>query len=94
MPWESPLTTLKNSLTGPVALVLSILGVLVCGAMLIFGSQINDFVRGVVVLVLVVSMIIAASNFLSALGFGSGATIGEEGGNRDGITQSADSSGQ
>ena len=39
LPWESPLTTVKNSLTGPVALAVSTCALFACGAVLVFDSH-------------------------------------------------------
>jgi type IV secretion system protein TrbC len=67
LPWETPLATIKDSITGPVAYVISVLGVVVTGATLIFGGEINEFVRRIVLLVMVISLIVAATNILSTL---------------------------
>jgi type IV secretory pathway VirB2 component (pilin) len=74
LPWETPLETLRDSITGPVAYTISLLGVVVAGAALVFGGEINDFVRRMIMLVLVISLIIFAANFLSTL-FNTGAVI-------------------
>jgi type IV secretory pathway VirB2 component (pilin) len=74
LPWETPLQTLRDSITGPVAYTISLLGVVVAGAALVFGGEINDFVRRMIMLVLVISLIIFAANFLSTL-FNTGAVI-------------------
>jgi type IV secretion system protein TrbC len=74
LPWETPLETLRDSITGPVAYTISLLGVVVAGAALVFGGEINDFVRRMIMLVLVISLIIFAANFLSTL-FNAGAVI-------------------
>jgi type IV secretory pathway VirB2 component (pilin) len=76
LPWESPLTTLANSFTGPVPYAISLIGIVSVGGVVIFGGELGYFVRGLLVLVLVISMIVAAKNFLSGLGFNSGAEIG------------------
>ena len=70
--WDSPLTTLKNDITGPVAFTISLLGVVAAGAALVFGGEINEFTRRVMMLVLVVSFVVAATNFASALGITGG----------------------
>src|SRR3954447_8685421 len=75
LPWEAPLTTLTNSFTGPVPYAISLLGIVCVGGMVIFGGELGYFVRGLLVLVLVIAMIIAAKNFLSGLGFNAGAEI-------------------
>lgn len=78
LPWEQPLTTLSNSVTGPIAYSVSLLGIVCCGAVLIFaGGQINEFVRGVLFCVLVIAFIVAAKNTLTAFGFAAGAEITE-----------------
>jgi type IV secretory pathway VirB2 component (pilin) len=74
LPWETPLEKIRDSLTGPVAYVISLLGIVVAGATLVFGGEINDFVRRIIMLVLVISLIIWASNVLETL-FQSGAVI-------------------
>ena len=76
LPWEAPLTTLSNSITGPVAYGVSIIGVVGAGGILIFaGGQINEFLRAVLYVVLVTAFIIAAKNTMTAFGWGAGAEI-------------------
>src|SRR3984957_1354823 len=45
LPWDTPLTTLKNDLTGPVAFTISLLAMVACGAALVLGGEIIEFVR-------------------------------------------------
>lgn len=77
--WEGPLQTLTRSIQGPVAFAISLLGVVVCGAMLVFGGEINEFVRRAIMLVLVVAMIAFAANILTGL-FSYGALVVVAGG--------------
>ncbi len=77
--WEGPLQTLTRSIQGPVAFAISLLGVVVCGAMLVFGGEINEFVRRAIMLVLVVAMIAFAANILTGL-FNYGALVPLAGG--------------
>jgi type IV secretion system protein TrbC len=72
--WETPLQTVRNSITGPVAYAVSLLGIVVTGIALVFGGEINEFVRRIIMLVLVISLILFASQMLSTL-FNSGAVI-------------------
>jgi type IV secretory pathway TrbD component/type IV secretory pathway VirB2 component (pilin) len=44
LPWDAPLTTLKNDITGPVAFTISLLAMVACGAALVFGGEIHEFV--------------------------------------------------
>lgn len=74
LPWETPLQTLSNSIKGPVAYAVSLMGIVAAGAMLIWGGEINEFVRRIIMLILVISLIVFASNILTTL-FNSGATI-------------------
>ena len=68
--------TLSNSITGPVAYGISIIGLVAAGGVLIFaGGELNHFTRTVVLIVLVISLIIAAKNTMSAFGWGAGAEI-------------------
>ena len=74
LPWETPLQTLSNSISGPVAYGLSLIGLVVSGGVLIFmGGELNHFAR---VVVLVISFIIAGKNTMSTFGWGGGAEIG------------------
>ncbi|MCW3477675.1 TrbC/VirB2 family protein [Limobrevibacterium gyesilva] len=74
LPWDTPLTTLKNDLTGPVAFTISLLAMVACGAALVFGGEINEFVRRIIMLVLVCAFIVGVTNLASALGI-SGAIV-------------------
>lgn len=75
LPWEGPLDTLKRSLSGPVALAISIIAIVITGATLIFGSEIDGFARKMIVVVLVIAVIVAANSFLTTLFGTSTATI-------------------
>jgi type IV secretion system protein TrbC len=74
MPWDTPLTTLRDDLTGPLAFTLSLLAFVVAGVALIFGGEMSHFVRGVVMAVMVASMLTGIVNFAAALGI-AGATV-------------------
>jgi type IV secretion system protein VirB2 len=74
LPWESPLNTIRDSLKGPVALAISLIGIVVTGAMLIFGGEINEFARRVIMMVLVVALLVQANTILTTL-FTSGAVL-------------------
>lgn len=74
LPWDGPLAKLAASVTGPVAFVVSLLGLVgtLCG--LIWGGDMNGVLRGLIVLILIISILVAATNFLSVM-FGVGAEI-------------------
>jgi type IV secretion system protein VirB2 len=75
MPWETGLTNLQASITGPVATAISLIAIVAAGAMLIFGGNIQGFMRTTVFIVLVIGIIISASNILTAFGYTASANI-------------------
>jgi type IV secretory pathway VirB2 component (pilin) len=74
LPYETWLQSLRNSMTGPVAFTLSIVGIVVAGGVLIFGGELNAFVRTLVFIVLVMGLLVGAQNLMNF--FGQGALIG------------------
>ncbi len=78
LPWEGPLATVQASLTGPVAIAVSIMAIMVAGAVLVWGGEINDFARRLVMIVLVVAIIAGAVTIFNTLFTAPGATIGIE----------------
>ena len=94
LPYETWLTSLQNSVTGPVAFTLSIIGIVVAGGVLIFGGDLNGFFRTLIFIVLVMALLVGAQNIMSTL-FARGAvitsTVSDNGGNssvmnRTGVT--------
>ena len=75
LPFDSWLTKIQNSITGPFAFTVSIVGIVGAGAALIFGGEMNGFLRSLIFIVLVLAFIISAQNVLSAV-TGKGAMIG------------------
>lgn len=74
LPYEGWLTNLRNSVTGPVAFALSIIGIVVAGGVLIFGGDLNGFFRTLIFIVLVMALLVGAQNVMSTF-FGRGAEI-------------------
>lgn len=74
LPYESWLTKLRESMTGPVAYAISIIGIIAAGAMLVFGGEISAFMKTIVYVVLVMCFIIGANALMSNL-FGRAAEI-------------------
>jgi type IV secretion system protein VirB2 len=68
LPYEAGLGSLYTSLTGPVPFIISLVGIVACGAMLIFGGEISGFLRTMVFLVLVISVIVQATAVVSMFG--------------------------
>lgn len=78
MPWEGPLQTIKNSLTGPVAGYIALIAIMICGAILIFGGDISGFARNLVNVVLACAVILGASSIITNLFPAAGAVINAE----------------
>ena len=74
LPYESWLTNLRNSVTGPVAFALAMIGIVVAGGVLIFGGDLNGFFRTLIFVVLVMALLVGAQNMMSSF-FGRGAEI-------------------
>lgn len=67
LPYESWLVNLRNSVTGPVAFTLSIVGIVVAGGILIFGGELNAFFRTLIFIVLVMALLVGANNIMTNL---------------------------
>lgn len=67
LPYESWLANLRNSVTGPVAFTLSIVGIVVAGGILIFGGELNAFFRTLIFIVLVMALLVGANNIMTNL---------------------------
>lgn len=65
LPYEDGLKKLMESLSGPVAVSISIIGIVAAGAMLIFGGDMTGFMRSIAFLVLVIGITVGATNILT-----------------------------
>jgi type IV secretory pathway VirB2 component (pilin) len=74
LPYEDWLEKLRDSVTGPVAFTLALIGIVVAGSVLIFGGDISGFFRTLMLLVLVMAFLVGAQNMMSSF-FGKGAEI-------------------
>ena len=74
LPYESALTRLRASITGPVAFTLSLVGIVGAAGVLIFGGELTGFLRMMVFLVLLIAILVGAQNVLTTL-FAAGAEI-------------------
>ncbi len=74
LPYESWLNKLRESATGPIAYTISIIGIIGAGAMLIFGGEINGFLKSIVFIVLVMALLVGANSMMASF-FGQGAEI-------------------
>lgn len=74
LPYEAWLEQIRNSFTGPIAFSFALIGIVVAGALLIFGGEMNAFARTLVMIVLVMAFLVGANSIMSGL-FGTGAEI-------------------
>ncbi|MCK9709835.1 TrbC/VirB2 family protein [Pseudomonas syringae] len=74
LPFDDWLTKVRTSITGPFAFTASIVGLVGAGATLIFGGDMNGFLRTLIFIVLVLAFLVAAQNTLAAI-TGQGAEI-------------------
>jgi type IV secretory pathway VirB2 component (pilin) len=68
LPYQKGIDVFYASMTGPVPFIISLMGIVGCGAMLIFGGEISGFMRTMIFIVLVVSVIVQAKSVISLLG--------------------------
>ena len=72
MPWEGPLTTILESITGPVAKIAGVVAICITGLALAFGEG-GGLMRKILGIVFGLSIAFAASSFgLSFFGYGGG----------------------
>ena len=71
LPGEAPLNTVAQSLTGPVALSISLIALMVAGGTLVFGGELSEFARRSCVAVLAIAFLVLGSGFMTSL-FGVG----------------------
>jgi len=69
LPWDGPLTVLRNNLTGPFAASVSAIAFVAAGAALIFGGEdMSAIAKRILYVVLGVCIVVFGMQFLSALG--------------------------
>ena len=75
LPWDTPLQTLQQDLTGPVAKGVSLVAIVGAGFVLMFlHAEMNSLMKIFVWLVLIVGLVMGANAFMTTAG-GSGAEI-------------------
>jgi type IV secretion system protein VirB2 len=75
LPWENPLRLLATSLTGPVALSISLIALMVAGGTLVFGGELSEFARRACLSVVAIAFLVAGAGFMTALFGVSGACV-------------------
>jgi type IV secretion system protein VirB2 len=80
LPWETPLETVKQSLTGPVAAGISVVGIAAGGMALVFGGELSEFAKRSCYAVIATAVIVGAGTIMSTLFSSSSAVIAMTGG--------------
>src|SRR5215510_5691116 len=75
LPWETPLNRIAQSLTGPVALSISLIALMVAGGTLAFGGELSEFARRSCVAALAIAFLVLGAGFMTTLFGVGGATI-------------------
>lgn len=74
LPYEVWLSALQRSATGPIAFTIALLGIIGCGATLIFaGGEISRFMRSIIYIILVMTLLLGANSLMT--NFFNGASI-------------------
>lgn len=68
LPWDGPIKTLTNNLTGPVATGISIVAFLAAGAALVFGEELGGIAKKALYVVMGIALIVFGNSFMSDLG--------------------------
>jgi type IV secretion system protein TrbC len=75
LPWETPLSRIADSLTGPVALSISLIALMVAGGTLVFGGELSEFARRSCVAALAIAFLVLGAGFMTSLFGVGGATV-------------------
>jgi type IV secretion system protein TrbC len=68
LPWDGPIQALQEDLTGTVARAIGVIALAVAGGMLAFGGELNDFTKRILMVVLALSVMLMAAQFMSMFG--------------------------
>jgi type IV secretion system protein VirB2 len=65
LPWDNTLGALTGFLTGSVAKYISIVAIFVAGLALVFGEDLGQFARRMLMIVIAIAFLVGASSFAS-----------------------------
>lgn len=74
LPWEKPMQTIAQSLTGPVAYAIGLIGIAIAGGTMLWGGELTEFGRRASMIGLVISVLVFAAPLLSSA-FGVAAAV-------------------
>lgn len=70
MPWDAGLTALTQNISGPFAGFVALMAVVISGAVLIFGGELQAFGRTMFFVILVAGLILGAAQIIALVGGG------------------------
>jgi type IV secretion system protein VirB2 len=65
LPWEGILSTLANALTGTTAKIICIIAIFVAGIALIFGEDLGQFAKRLLMIVIASAFLVGAGSFVA-----------------------------
>jgi type IV secretion system protein TrbC len=75
MPWDSGLSKLVKNLTGKTALAIGVLAMFSAAAALVFGGEISEFTRRIILMILAVALMVSGTSLLNIFFGVSGALV-------------------
>ena len=75
MPWDDGLEKIKQNLTGKTALAIGVLAMFAAAAALVFGGEMSEFTRRIILMILAVALMISGASLLNILFGVTGALI-------------------
>jgi type IV secretory pathway VirB2 component (pilin) len=75
LPWDAPIQTVAQSLTGPVALGVAVVALAVTGMVLVFGGELTDFAKRALYVVMAIAFLVGGTAFMNTLFNFTGAVI-------------------
>ena len=67
LPWETPLETIRQSITGPVGFVVGTVALVGAAAGIIFGGEMSELLRKLLMVVMGLGLILGGSALISML---------------------------
>jgi type IV secretion system protein TrbC len=67
LPWEAPLQTIRDSITGPAGFSVSIMALGGSGMMIIMGGEMGEFMRMAAKMAFGISMLVLAGQFMAVV---------------------------
>jgi len=65
--WEGPINAIATSLTGPVALGVSVVALAVTGMVLVFGGELTDFAKRALYVTMAIAFLVGGTSFLNTM---------------------------